>query len=417
MAQVALRVKGLSKRYKLGTRQPYRRLGESLVRAVRRVAGRGGRARTENTLWALKDVTFDVDEGEILGIVGANGAGKTTLLRILARITRPTDGRAEIFGRVGSLLEVGTGFHPELTGRENVFLNGAILGMGKREIQRKYDEIVAFSEIEEFMDTPVKHYSSGMRVRLAFSVAAHLEPEILFIDEVLAVGDASFQQKCLGKMEEVASAGRTVVFVSHNMGMITGLCTRAIWIDHGQMRMDASPQEVVEAYLSQGFASDGMWEHPADAECGEAVRILSASVLNGRGEVQAGVNFEDPITVKIEHEVRTPQQAVAIVGRLTDVLGNVILVSQDIDTDSARGDWEPGRYRYTFQIPGSLLRPGRYFLSVQAKKRRGVKLDQHENCLGIDVLPVRFTTQTNRPGVITPMLPWVLEEVPREATA
>jgi hypothetical protein len=181
--------------------------------------------------------------------------------------------------------------------------------------------------------------------------------------------------------------------------------------------MDGSPQEVVEAYLSQGFASDGVWTHPEDAECGESVRILSASILDRRGEPQPAVLFEDPVTVRIEHEVRTPQQGVAIVGRLTDVLGNVILVTQDIDTEHSRGDWEPGRYRYTFQIPGSLLRPGRYFISVQAKKRRGVKLDQHENCLGLDILPVRFTTQTNRPGVITPMLPWDLEAMPREASA
>ena len=402
MNDAAIRVTGLSKRYRLGASQPYRR-------ALR---------RKRETLWALRDVSFDVREGEILGVIGANGAGKTTLLRILARITLPTEGRAELYGRVGSLLEVGTGFHPELTGRENVFLNGAILGMSRSEITRKYDDIVAFSGIEGFMETPVKHYSSGMRVRLAFSVAAHLESEILFIDEILAVGDASFQQRCLGKMEEVANAGRTVLFVSHNMGMVTALCTRAIWIEGGRIRTDGSPQEVVEAYLSQSYVGDGVWRHPVDAGCGDRLRITAASVVDAAGVPRPAVAFEDALRIQVEHEVYTAIEGVAVVVRLTDALGNVILVSQDVDVDPSRGSWQPGRYRSTVTLPGALLRPGRYFIGVQGKQRRGVKLDAHDACLGVEVLPIRFTVQPNRPGVITPMLRWEVERLSDfEATA
>jgi lipopolysaccharide transport system ATP-binding protein len=316
-----------------------------------------------------------------------------------------------MYGRVGSLLEVGTGFHPELTGRENVFLNGAILGMPRKEIVRKYDEIVAFSEIPEFMETPVKHYSSGMRVRLAFSVAAHLEPEILFIDEVLAVGDVAFQQKCLGKMEEVAGAGRTVLFVSHNMGMITSLCTRALLMKNGHVVMDGSPQNVVETYLSEGYNSEGRWEHPANETCGEEVRIASVEVIRADGSVQPTVPFDEPVHIRIEHEVFEAQKAMMLLVRLTDMSGNVLLVTSDVDTDPTRGAWELGRYRYTTTIPGSLLRPGRYTLSVIAKKRRGVRLDEHRNCLGLEVAPIRFAMQEDRAGVITPMLPWELEDV------
>jgi lipopolysaccharide transport system ATP-binding protein len=410
MGDVAIKVEGLSKRYQLGTRQGYRRIGDAFASLVRRRDRR-------DLLWALKDVSFTVDRGDILGVVGPNGAGKTTLLRILSKITHPTEGRAELYGRVGSLLEVGTGFHPELTGRENVFLNGAILGMPRKEIARKYDEIVAFSEIPDFMETPVKHYSSGMRVRLAFSVAAHLEPEILFIDEVLAVGDAAFQQKCLGKMEEVAGAGRTVLFVSHNMGMITSLCTRAILMEHGRITRDGNPQEVVEAYLSEGYNSAGRWEHPVDATCGQTLRVNSIEVVRNDGSVQPTVPFDEPVRIRIEHEVREAESNVMMLVRLTDMSGNVLLVSSDTDEDATRGNWEPGRYRYTCTIPGSLLRPGRYLISAIAKKRRGIRLDEHRNVLGVEIAPIRFALQTDRAGVITPILPWTLEHVLDEAVS
>jgi len=242
---VAIRANGISKRYRLGRRERYGSLRESLTRFVSNPFG-GSKASQAEEIWALKDVAFEIPERQAVGLIGRNGAGKSTLLKILSRITEPSAGEAIIHGRVGSLLEVGTGFHPELSGRDNIFLNGALLGMKRQEIRRKFDEIVAFAEIEKFLDTPVKHYSSGMYMRLAFAVAAHLEPEILLVDEVLAVGDAAFQRKCLGKMEDVAHSGRTVVFVSHNMGAVNSLCSRAIWVDKGQVREEGPAQQIVE---------------------------------------------------------------------------------------------------------------------------------------------------------------------------
>jgi homopolymeric O-antigen transport system ATP-binding protein len=262
-SDLAIRVEGLGKRYRIGERRAaYRTLRETvagLVKSPGRVIGL--RSTSRETIWALRDVDLEVRRGEVLGVIGRNGAGKSTLLKILSRITEPTEGRVELHGRVGSLLEVGTGFHPELTGRENIYLNGAILGMRKADIDRNFDEIVAFAEIEKFLDTPVKRYSSGMYVRLAFAVAAHLEPEILLVDEVLAVGDAGFQRKCLGKMGEVANEGRTVLFVSHNLGSVTTLCGRAIMLQAGQLLVDSDPQRVIDRYVT-GLASDsaaGPW--------------------------------------------------------------------------------------------------------------------------------------------------------------
>ena len=272
MSELAVRVEGLGKEYRLGA-QPERystlrdrlnKLPSALFKALR---GRGERSEQNPPFWALKDVSFEVRPGEVVGIIGRNGAGKSTLLKILSRITEPTEGEVDIKGRVGSLLEVGTGFHPELTGRENVYLNGAILGMRRAEIARKFDDIVGFAEVEKFIDTPVKHYSSGMYMRLAFAVAAHLEPEILVVDEVLAVGDAEFQKKCLGKMSDVAKGGRTVIFVSHNMGAVQTLCTRAVLLRAGQMVQDGPVGRVLTAYLadkSAELARRGKSSQPLD---------------------------------------------------------------------------------------------------------------------------------------------------------
>src|SRR5688572_3024387 len=253
MSDTAIRVQGLGKQYHIGqaARAGYDTLRESIMSWVPMRRARRDRRVDDRTIWALKDVNFEVRRGEVVGIIGRNGAGKSTLLKILSRITEPTTGSVDLFGRVGSLLEVGTGFHPELSGRENIFLNGAILGMQRMEITRKFDEIVDFAEVEQFMDMPVKHYSSGMYLRLAFAVAAHLEPEILLVDEVLAVGDAAFQKKCLGKIGEVAGAGRTVLFVSHNMAAITSLCTRVVYLDKGLFSADGSANEIVQLYLTR----------------------------------------------------------------------------------------------------------------------------------------------------------------------
>lgn len=254
MDDIAIRVENLSKLYRIGPRERYRTLRDTLTDVMytpfRQVGSASHPPNRDNTIWALKDVSFEVKQGKVVGIIGRNGAGKSTLLKILSRITRPTRGRAEIHGRVGSLLEVGTGFHPELTGRENIYLNGAILGMKKAEIERKFDEIVAFAEVERFLDTPVKHYSTGMYLRLAFAVAAHLEPEILLVDEVLAVGDAAFQQKCLGKMNEVSREGRTVLFVSHNMAAVEALCSQCLLMDCGSLVASGASGRIVEQYLS-----------------------------------------------------------------------------------------------------------------------------------------------------------------------
>ncbi len=263
------------------------------------------RRKKEETFWALKDVSLEVKEGEVLGLIGRNGAGKTTLLKILSRITRPTTGWAEIHGRVGSLLEVGTGFHPELTGRENTFLSGAILGMGKAEIARKFDEIVAFAELEKFIDTPVKHYSSGMYVRLAFAVAAHLEPEILLVDEVLAVGDINFQKKCLGKMGDVARAGRTVVLVSHQLNQIRRLCHRVLWIDDGGVRLDGPTHEVVAAYESAMSSAGRTLGRNGDATLAKA-RFVSWQIVEPQSSSSHRLESVGPVTISFQLEVRSP---------------------------------------------------------------------------------------------------------------
>src|SRR5262245_30224802 len=261
------------------------------------------RKREIAEVWALRDVTFEVPRGEVLGVVGRNGAGKSTLLKLLSRITPPTEGRAEIHGHVGSLLEVGTGFHPELTGRENVYLSGAILGMRRRDIDRRFDEIVAFAEVERFLDTPVKRYSSGMYLRLAFSVAAHLEPEVLLVDEVLAVGDAGFQKKCLGRMREDALRGRTVLFVSHNMAAVSQLCSRALWIDAGRVQRDGAPQPTVEAYVADAHEplAERRWSR-SEAPGDDRVRLLAARVLQ-RDESTAVVSINEPLKIEMEFEV------------------------------------------------------------------------------------------------------------------
>jgi ABC-type polysaccharide/polyol phosphate transport system ATPase subunit len=274
MSETVIRVEGLGKRYRVGERERYLALRDVITRVLT-TPFRTRNPRTKDFFWALREVSFEVTQGEVIGLVGRNGAGKTTLLKLLSRITRPTVGHAEINGRIGSLLEVGTGFHPELTGRENVFLSGAILGMGKREIEQKMDAIVAFADIDRFLNTPLKYYSSGMQMRLAFAVAAHLEPEILLVDEVLAVGDLEFQKKCMGKMEEVSKTGRTIVFVSHQMNQIRRLCERVLWIDGGRLREQGPTAKIVAAYESSSIV--------AGEEAGTDRHCFASWNLNGEG--------------------------------------------------------------------------------------------------------------------------------------
>ncbi len=314
MSILAIRAEGVGKRYAIGApRAPYGSLRETVTQALTapfRRRARGRSAPESDTLWALRDVAFEMRPGEVVGVIGRNGAGKSTLLKILARITEPTTGQVVLSGRVGSLLEIGTGFHSELTGRENVFLNGAILGMRRAEIQRKFDEIVAFAEIERFLDTPVKHYSTGMYLRLAFAVAAHLEPEILLVDEVLAVGDAAFQRKCLGKMGDVARTGRTILFVSHNMGAVTSICERGIVLEAGRLVFSGPAIEAATVYLNQfsGAAEPRVAERRDRTGSGE-VRLTGFGVQSAKGERLEAIRNGEAVRLVFEYETRDGQSA------------------------------------------------------------------------------------------------------------
>lgn len=405
MDDSAIRISSLSKRYRLGT-FTYGRLTESISSWVRRPFRAKSRPSAE-WIWALRDVSLDVHEGESLGIIGRNGAGKTTLLKILSRITEPTEGRVTLHGRVSSLLEVGTGFHPELTGQENIFLNGAILGMRSTEIKRKFDDIVEFSELDRFLDTPVKRYSSGMYVRLAFAVAAHLEPDILIVDEVLAVGDAAFQAKCLGKMDEVARQGRTVLFVTHNMSAVTRLCTRACWIDKGRVREDGSPTEVVGHYLSSGVSTGTRWVADDRRESESELQLVAAEVRNEGGESASAVRYDERFYIDVTYRLSDSLRDAAVLIRLTDLSGNIVLESWDTDADKNRHvERSRGDYTSTCVLPSALLKPGRYWLSIGAHIPNARELDRRDHILAFDVSPGGSTIISDRRGVIVPVFDW-----------
>ncbi len=382
---------GLGKRYTM--RRPsgeaYSTLRDGLASALRRVSGRNGIDRGEEgrEFWALRDVSFDVDRGDVVGIIGRNGAGKSTLLKVLSRITEPTTGAVRIRGRVASLLEVGTGFHPELTGRENIFLNGAILGMSRAEILKRFDEIVDFAEVERFLDMPVKRYSSGMYVRLAFAVAANLEPEILIVDEVLAVGDAQFQRKCLGKMRDVSrEEGRTVLFVSHSMASVRALCNRAIWLDAGRIRMNGPSLDVIRGYLDSTVDVSAPTVDLVDVRRppGLADRLMVERVtLNDGAPVLHGEAFR----IAIEYRVRSEVQSVAF-GVGFSSLEGVRLMSIDSDLGGERLDLLPAATRrIEASVPRLNLQPGRYALDVAARSGENGGLDYLPACIWVDVLP------------------------------
>jgi lipopolysaccharide transport system ATP-binding protein len=407
MRDLAILAQGLSKEYVIGlSRARHETLRDHLAQGVERLLRWGVRRRTaQQTIWALRDVSFEVQRGEIVGVVGRNGAGKSTLLKILARITEPTGGVAEIHGRVASLLEVGTGFHPELTGRENIYLNGAILGMKKAEIDRQRDAIIAFSGVEPFIDTPVKRYSSGMHTRLAFAVAAHLRPEILLVDEVLAVGDADFQRKCLGKMGDVAREGRTVLFVSHNLGAVTQLCPRALWIDEGGLRLDGASADVVEAYLQSSVRGSSTWENP-DRAVATRFRFKSVRVLSVDRQPAAVVAFNSQFTIEIGYEVGAPLRDLSVICRVNDVAGNTIWTSWDTDVKGRRLDATlAGRYRSVCTVPPHLLRPGTYFVFVAACAGREWFFED-EKTVTFEVSEIGYNLNSGRRGVITPLLTW-----------
>jgi lipopolysaccharide transport system ATP-binding protein len=358
-----IKAENLSKKYLLThqKRERYTALRDVIAEKFKNLfSKRRARKETGEEFWALRDVNFEVKQGDRVGIIGRNGAGKSTLLKVLSRITEPTSGRVSLKGRVASLLEVGTGFHPELTGRENIFLNGAILGMTRVEIKRKFDEIVAFSEVEKFLDTPVKHFSSGMYVRLAFSVAAHLEPEILIVDEVLAVGDSAFQKKCLGKMKDVAGEGRTVLLVSHNLTVVSSICNRAILLDHGQLKGDGTADKIVGQYVSSfsAAAGDVHWEpgrRPADSG---RMRLCAARIIC-EGETSSNVVIDKPVLVQYDFETLEDGLNVCSSIHLLDKYGTCVCAVGTKTKMLGRG-----KYRHTCVIPGNFLNDGTYSVSI-----------------------------------------------------
>ena len=417
MSDIAIRVENLSKQYRIGMAK-YRRsdLRDQLMESIKSILQHNNsHYSSEDKIWALKDVSFEVKQGDVVGIIGSNGAGKSTLLKILSRITEPTIGRAEIYGRVGCLLEVGTGFHHELTGRDNIYLSGAILGMKKAEINRKFDEIVAFSEVEKFIDTPVKHYSSGMYVRLGFAVAAHLEPEILIVDEVLAVGDTRFQKKCLNKMQDVGQEGRTVLFVSHSMPSITRLCRRAILLDKGCLLKDSLSHKVVSSYLSSAYSRTCMreWPDPAKAPGGEVARLCTVRVRTEEGRITDTVDIRRPVGIEMEYEVLKSGYALQASYDFYNEEG--VFVFTTIDQDPTwRGCPRPtGRYVSTVWVPGNLLSEGTLFVgpalvtlspvTTQCNERDVVAFQVVDS---LDGNSARGDWPLHVGGVVRPLLKW-----------
>jgi lipopolysaccharide transport system ATP-binding protein len=376
MSQLAVRIENVSKRYRIGTvdQVPDTILGAlgALVKVpinnfkrLRRLTRFTDDGDAADVLWALRKISFRVDEGEVIGIVGRNGAGKSTLLKILSRITEPTSGRIEIHGRVSSLLEVGTGFHPELSGRENVYLNGTILGMRKKEIDQKYDEIVEFSGIAKFLDTPIKRYSSGMKVRLAFSVAAHLEPEILIIDEVLAVGDADFQKKCLGKMEHVGKHGRTVFFVSHNLPAVSRLCSRAVLLENGQIVADGSPRDIINRYLNAGTGTNAarVWPEPEKAPGGKIARLRAIRVLTDEGELAETIEVTKSIHVEMDYEVLLPDYVLLPHFHFHNQEGVHLFPTLEKDSEWSKRPRPVGTYTSRVSVPGNFFAEGNIYVA------------------------------------------------------
>jgi len=406
MSNVAVRVEGLGKLYRIGGKQErYRTLRDSLTDAVSAPFKRArsllhgqayGAAGLEETIWALKDVSFEVKHGEVVGIIGRNGAGKSTLLKILSRITEPTEGYADVYGRVGALLEVGTGFHPELTGRENIYLNGAILGMGRAEIDRKFDEIVDFAGVEKFIDTPVKHYSSGMGLRLGFAVAAHLEPEILVVDEVLAVGDAQFQKKCLSKMSDVANDGRTVLFVSHNMTAVKSLCTRGVLLSEGYIKKSGNIGEVIHEYQKGGRG---------ESQTTNTRRSVSFSNVMFNGGSSRIIDCTQPLEIQVSLDISISIPSCQLFCIIQDSLNNTLIHAR-IDSANLIGELMPGTYRIRIDFPPLWIRPDVYTLHFKLIGRT-VSVGEARYLSEPIMLEVIGNTDPGIiPGILTPRVVW-----------
>jgi len=437
MAEYAIQVDKVSKVYRIGlenTREDS--ITKTLVDFVRQPLSNYRKYRSlykfsdselsneysgSDILWALRDVSFNVRSGEVVGIIGINGAGKSTLLKVISRITPPTAGRISIRGRVSSLLEVGTGFHPELTGRENVYLNGTILGMRKIEVTSKFDEIVEFAGIDKFLDTPVKRYSTGMRVRLAFAVAAHLEPEILIVDEVLAVGDAEFQKKCLNKMEAVGKEGRTVLFVSHNMAAITRLCQRGILLSAGSIIDDGDAHSIVSSYLTSGLGTTSAreWSNSDDAPGDESVRLKSIRIVNADGSVSGGFDIRKPIALQMEYDVLASDKTLMPYFRLANDEGVVIFSTIDQDFRWHQEPRPPGRYVSTAWIPGNFLSEGMVYVTPAMRtKDRNYKPFVLTDAIAFNVIDTmeggsaRGEWAGGLIGAVRPKLDWATDYCP-----
>lgn len=425
----AISVHNLGKQYKIGaaeTKFRYNMLRDVIVdtvsapiRLAKAMIGKSDRRMNQNYVWALQDVSFDLEEGKVLGVVGRNGAGKSTLLKILSRVTEPTTGTVTVRGRVGSLLEVGTGFHPELTGRENIYMNGAILGMKRSEIDSKFDEIVDFSEVNQFIDTPVKRYSSGMYLRLAFAVAAHLEPEILVVDEVLAVGDAEFQKKCLGKMGDVAQQGRTVLFVSHNMSAILRLTQEAIVLNKGRMIMRGPTQEAVDYYLSSGQSQAGerVWEADEIPAASQPFSPISLKVKERGGKVVDTIRSTESAIVEFEYQLSAPVTGLRVGLYVGTMRGEYVFASFDTDTPELYEKFDTrdaGRYVSRAEIPADIFNEGRYTVGVNASSFGVRRYFMDENALAFNVdISGAPGTQWGEPrvGPVRPRLAWKIEKI------
>jgi lipopolysaccharide transport system ATP-binding protein len=407
---VAIRAQAVGKRYVLGELQAAY-LSERVGQLLRR---RAAPAKTDGEFWALRDLDLTVEQGEVLGIVGHNGSGKSTLLKILSRITPPTEGEVMVRGRVGTLLEVGTGFHPELTGRENIFLNGAVLGMKRREIAARYDEIVDFAGVEQFLDTPVKRYSSGMYVRLAFAVAAHLEPEILLVDEVLAVGDAEFQQKCLGKMRDVAGHGRTVLFVSHNLGALRRLCSRAILLDHGHLIADGAPPDVVTTYLSQALPDQSAGRSTIPPETPRmgtgTARLVEVGLSDEAGAPLDVLNLDQRFRITAVFDVSAPIEDATIEFGISSLGGDRIATMQNIDRGGPLLKFAPGRGQVWADVDLPML-PGEFTIDVAIHHRTGITMDFVLDALRFTAVNTAQDSEDHYPwnvvrGVVRPRSVW-----------
>ena len=427
MTEPAIVLENITKLYRVGMRaqRPDTLVGSAVWRAKSalreykrlRQLGRFDDETGGDILWALRDVSFEVPPGQVLGIVGRNGAGKSTLLKILSRITPPTKGRARVRGRIASLLEVGTGFHPEFTGRENIFLNGTILGMSEKEIRRKLDSIVDFAGVERFLDTPVKRYSSGMSVRLAFAVAAHLEPEVLVIDEVLAVGDAEFQAKSLGKMKDVSQAeGRTVLFVSHNLGAVRQLCERPILLESGAVVMDGDPALVIERYLQSGVVAERLatWSN-GSRPASDEIELSSIAIRDARGGTSAALQTSEDLHIDVRYTVKTAIRDMRVVLTLLTGDGTAVFMSSDYHAQPAARLRPEGNYLTRCRLPGNLLNAGNYLavIDFEIPMTRPVLSDQRVafSIPELSVNQVGRMWASRPPGVIHPCLEWEVQRV------